>query len=135
LKGDLLFKLESQPLLATASVCFRNLSEARDQLGFASPIIKKLFGSSLLTEALNVQDNMAREASCGTVSSARQPSPRSLNSIFYRPMPTSSATIKGFEAMRMIRRPAGLNSESSSACAENKSSILRVPASNHFGFA
>jgi hypothetical protein len=32
-------------------------------------------------------------------------------------------------------RPAGLNSESSSAFAENKSSILRVPASNHFGFA
>ena len=30
-------------------------------------------------------------------------------------------------------RPAGLNSESSSAFAENKSSILR--ASNHFGFA
>ena len=30
---------------------------------------------------------------------------------------------------------AGLNSESSSAFAANKSSILRVPASNPFGFA
>ena len=29
----------------------------------------------------------------------------------------------------------GLNSESSSAFAENKSSVLRVPASNHFGIA
>jgi hypothetical protein len=32
-------------------------------------------------------------------------------------------------------RPAGPNSESSSAFAEDKSSVLRVPASNPFGFA
>jgi hypothetical protein len=38
--------------------------------------------------------------------------------------------------MRLTPRlPAGLNNESSSAFAENKSSILRVPASNHLGFA
>jgi hypothetical protein len=39
--------------------------------------------------------------------------------------------------MRLTPRlPTGWpNSESSSAFAENKSSILRVPASNHFGFA
>jgi hypothetical protein len=32
-------------------------------------------------------------------------------------------------------RPAVLNSESSSAFAENKSPFLRVPACDHFGFS
>jgi hypothetical protein len=43
----------------------------------------------------------------------------------------------GFVAWMLVSkdgcRPAGLNSESSSAFAENKSSILRS-TSNHFGF-
>jgi hypothetical protein len=42
---------------------------------------------------------------------------------------------RGINLCLDLSAPAGLNSESSSAFAENKSSIQRVPASNPFGFA